>query len=97
MRFKQYLNEAKIPFLGTCDRVRRTSQGENFWQEMMENKKKISEREFLKNVDLKNMLDEDETWKEWKESQADKVEYFKSLNNVYFVQTAGFEFIFKKK
>ena len=96
MRFKNYIQEKKLPFMGTCDRVRRTPKGEDFWQCMMSNKKKISEREFLKNVDLSDMLDPDETWEEWKGSQADVIKYYKS-DDVYFLQTAGFEFIFKRK
>ena len=64
----------------------------------MRNKKEISETEFLQNTDPKDILDEDETWEQYKnnmESQ-DKVKYYKS-NNVYFFQTAGFEFFWKKE
>lgn len=97
MRFQQYLFEAKIPFLGTCDRIRKPKGGEEFWQCMMKNKSKISEKEFLRKVNLKEMLDDDETWEEWKQSQSDKIKYFKSSDDTYFLQTAGFEFIFKVK
>ena len=97
MKFKKYLQEKKVPFIGTCDRVRRKPKGEDFWQCMMGSRKKTSEREFLRNVDLRDMLDADETWKEWKESQADIIKYYKAEDNVYFLQTAGFEFIFKLK
>lgn len=66
MNLYKYLNEKK-KFIGACDRIRRKSGGEEFWQDMMKNKKKISEKEFLKNVKIEQLLDDDETWKEWKE------------------------------
>ena len=63
----------------------------------MKNKKKISEKEFIRNVDPQKILDEDETWESYRsdmESQ-DTVEYFRS-GNIYFFQTAGFEYFWKK-
>ena len=95
----------KGSFLGVCDRVRQTETGEKFWQEMMKNKKKIDEKEFLKNVDIKKVLDEDESWNEYRdtleqEQEGEKLEYYKSGDYVYFFKTSGsngFEFIWSKK
>ena len=79
----------------TCDRLRQTKEGEDFWQVMMKNKIKISENLFLKNVNIKDVLDEGETWQDYKDNarkQGDPINFYKS-NGTYFFQTAGFEFI----
>lgn len=89
------ITAAKLKFTGPCDRIRRTKEGEEFWQNMMRNKRKISERQFLSKVDLKRLLDEGETWEEYKSSTSDNILYYES-SNAYFFQTAGFEFIWKK-
>ena len=44
-----------------CDRLRQTPEGESFWQRMMKDKVEISEKEFLRRVDVKKVLDEGET------------------------------------
>jgi len=80
----------------TCDRLRRTEEGEDFWQEMMRTRKKVSEREFLRKVDIDDVLDEGETWEEYAENasrQGDPIKFYKSKDGTYFFQTAGFEFI----
>ena len=85
-------------FLGPCDRLRQTKEGEEFWQNMMANKEIINEDEFLDNVNIKDALDEGETWEEYKdvaEKQGDSVKLFKAPNGVYFFQTAGFEFMWQ--
>ena len=84
----------------TCERLRQTDAGELFWHRMMKHKKKISEKQFLKNVRLKDVLDEDETWKDYKENakmEGDSIKFYKSIDKTYFFQTAGFEFIWMVK
>lgn len=90
----------KCQFLGSCDRVRQNPNGEEFWQEMMKYREEISEKEFLKAVNIDNVLDKDERWEEYKENarmQGDPIKFYKSINGVYFFQTAGFEFIWMKQ
>lgn len=90
------MQEAK--YLGTCDKFRRTPQGEQFWQEMMRTKKEIAESTFRKVCDVMRLLDEDETWEGFKRycaMQGDPIRYYKSENGAYFLQTAGFEEIWK--
>ena len=101
MRFNEhYLIEEPVKcFNGVCDRVRKTPEGEAFWQDMMKHKEEISEEEFLQNVDPSEILDDDETWEEYlrnaQRSDPD-FKFYKSKDGVYFFQTAGFEFIFKE-
>lgn len=63
----------------------------------MSDKREISEQEFLKNVDIKDVLDERETWEQYRTDmeRQDEVKYYKS-DNVYFFQSAGFEFFWRK-
>jgi len=86
-------------YAGACDRLRKKEGGEEFWQKMMDTKKEIKELDFLKNVNIKDALDEDETWSEYKsmaKKEGDPVKLYES-ENAFFFQTAGFEFIWKKK
>jgi hypothetical protein len=85
-------------FLGTCDRFRQTPEGEEQWQIMMQTKKPIPEKEFLKKVNVKDILDEGETWEEYKDvakREGSPLEFYASSNGLIFFQTAGFEFIWK--
>lgn len=86
---------SKSTFIGVCDRVRKKPGGEEFWQAMMNSKKKISEREFLNYVDPKEILDEGEKWEDYRQSSPG-IKFYESLDGVYFFQVAGFEFIWKK-
>lgn len=86
----------KAKFEGTCDRFRQSSCGNNLWQMMMKTRKKISEKEFLRKVNVKVLLDEGETWKDYKEvarREGDPIKFYKSNNGLMFLQHAGFEFI----
>lgn len=88
----------KAKFLGTCDRFRQTEEGERQWQIMMQTKKRISEKEFLKKANVKDILDEDETWQGYKETakgEGSPLQFYESSNGLVFFQTAGFEFIWK--
>ena len=85
-------------FMGSCDGFRQSNSGEKKWQVMMKTKKRISEREFLRKVNVKVILDERETWKDYKEiarREGDPIRFYKSCNGLMFFQTAGFEFIWK--
>ena len=65
---------------------------------MMKQKVQISEKYFLKHVDIRKALDEDESWKDYKENavrEGDPIKFYKS-KEAYFFQRAGFEFIWKK-
>ena len=86
-----------LKFINTCDRFRKTQEGENNWQQMIRTKKQITEQLFLKLCNVKEVLDEGELWQEYKDNaikQGDPIKYYKSSNGLYFFQTAGFEFIF---
>lgn len=63
----------------------------------MDNKEEISEEEFLKHVDPLEVLDDDETWEEYSENmkRSDPDASFYKTDDVYFFQTAGFEYFWK--
>ena len=80
-----------LNFLGVCDRFRKTAEGEAKWQEMMATKKKISEKKFMELCDVKAVLDDGETWQEYKyAAKSDPIKFYKSENGLHFFQTAGF-------
>ena len=90
---------AGVPFIGPCDRIRRTEAGEQFWHNMMRNRQGISEEKFLANVDVSSLLYEGETWEEYRDTaKAEDPSFglYKSGSN-YFIQVAGFEMIFGPK
>lgn len=84
-----------------CDRFRVTVEGENTWQSMMQAAKTCTLKQFLSNCDPAKMLDEDETLDDWlntAKSEDSTTAMYKSVLDtqvLYFIQTAGFEFIFK--
>jgi len=83
-----------LNFLGVCDRFRKTEEGEAKWQEMMATKKKTSEKKFMELCDVSIILDDGETWREYKDAaKSDPIKFYESANGLYFFQTAGFEFI----
>jgi hypothetical protein len=87
-----------VHFLGSCDHFRQTPEGEEQWQTMMQTKKPISEKDFLKKVDVHDVLDEGETWNEYKDNarrEGSPLEFYESSNGLIFFQTAGFEFIWR--
>jgi hypothetical protein len=97
MRLFNYLNESKASFQGTCDRFRQKPGGEDKCQEMMRTKKKIPESKFKNAVDWKEATDEGESWQEFTETMRHDPDsgFYQSANDYYFLQTAGFEFIWK--
>jgi len=87
-------------FINVCDRFRQTKEGEDTWQRMMDTKVEINEAEFLKKCDVSRILDEDETWQDYKDNaryQGDPIKFYRTEIGLYFFQTAGFEFIFGYK
>ena len=84
----------QLPFYKTCDRLRQTEKGEKLWSVMMERKFEISEERFLNSVNLNKLLDDCETWASYKRGLSDEVKFYKSVSNIVFFQTCGFEFIF---
>jgi len=95
MKFDEFYKEPIKCFKGVCDRVRKLPGGEEFWQKMMKHKEEISEDEFLEAVNPEDVLDPGETWEEYQSGHTD-IKFFKSIDDTYFFQTAGFEFIWKE-
>ncbi len=100
-----YKMKNKSKYIGQCDKIRQTLEGENFWQTLMNNRKEIKYEEFISIIDLtqfENALCEDdetiETYiNEAKRFDADLM-FFVSIiegKKYAFMQHAGFEFIFE--
>ena len=83
-------------YIGQCDKIRRTAEGEAFWREMISNAKTISEALFLEHADVSDILDDDETWEQYKTGCSDDTSYHCSVVggfDIVFFKTCGFEFI----
>jgi hypothetical protein len=97
--YNEVISEKK-QFIGQCDKLRHNETNEIYWQEMMNNKKKISFKSFTSNVNFQPVLDEDEDINQYiKDSvRADSTtaSYISNWGEreAMFFQTAGFEFIF---
>ncbi len=93
MRATEFSGKAK--FCDVCDTLRRKPGGESKWQHMMRTKREISEAEFLANVNINELsrLDDGETWEEYR--QYSDLTFYES-DNEYFIQEAGFEYIWNK-
>lgn len=96
---KEHLNKKK--YLGQCDELRKLSpKNEQFWEDMMTQRHKITLTKFMQFVDMTPLLDSDETPQEYilecKMSDPDTNAYVSKWGNrdCMFLQTAGFEFIF---
>lgn len=95
----KYLKYFESKYIGQCDLIRKTPNGEKFWQKLMSNMIKITEEELLQNINPSDILDsEEETIQDF--ILGDKESYFaKSIVNnkiYYFLATHGFEFIWEK-
>ena len=76
-----------LKFLNVCDKFRKIEGNESIWHEMMNTRKEIKEKTFLKLCDISIILDEEETWEEYKNNtamQGDPIKYYKSANGLYF-------------
>lgn len=47
----------KHPFVAYCDKLRRQPGGELIWQSLMNSKKRISKKIFMKNADVATLFD----------------------------------------
>lgn len=88
-------------YLGQCDRLRRASGGnDRMWQAMMRRAEPASFGEFLAHVDMTELLDEGETPREYLKNAVrsdPRTGVYRSwwgAEPAWFLQTAGFEFIF---
>ena len=98
---KKLLNESLKQYLGQCDRLRMiNSDNEEYWHQMMANKRKIPFKTFINSVDMSAILEDDETPEQYlKDSLRSDPETATYVSNwggkpAMFLQTAGFEFIF---
>jgi len=93
---------SRAKFIGTCDRVRRTDEGEADWHTMMTYRVEIQEDEFLSSVLVFDMLDDGETFQDFTdtaEGEGDPCRFFKTEMpdgmTRFHIQQAGFEWIFE--
>jgi predicted GNAT family acetyltransferase len=101
VRYPQVKKNTKKQYIGQCDTLRRgNEQNEEYWQQMMSNKQKIDFNQFINGVDMDRLLDDGETTQEFIQdlinSDPSTSAYVSNWGNkeTYFIQTAGFEFIF---
>ena len=94
------LLEAKLHYLGQCDKLRMQSkENEQNWQSMMQHKRKISLSKFKSAVDTKVLLDPGESIDSYlkdrlrEDPSTAAYESTWGSNKAVFLQTAGFEFI----
>ena len=90
-----------LPYFSQCDKFRtHYIEGEELWQEMMANKSPIVLGKVIEEIDASRLLDEDETLESLFHDHLDSdlsTQFYRSDmygETVYFLQTAGFEFIF---
>lgn len=88
-------------YLGQCNVLRRGSASrEQKWQAMMRCAEPVSFATFLANVDLSELLDDDETPREYlanavrSDPATGVYRSWWGEDPAWFLQTAGFEFIF---
>jgi hypothetical protein len=89
-------------YIGLCDLLRRTPEGENNWQIMMENKKLVPEKDFITQCDFSPLLDEGETILDFLHYHSDDPDsnFYESIWDkipCIFFQSAGFEYVFKQE
>ena len=101
VRYPQKPKINKKQYIGQCDTLRKMGeQNESYWQTMMSNKQKITFEEFMNGVDMNKLLDDDENpidfIKDSVNSDSTTTAYVSNWGDkeTYFLQTAGFEFIF---
>jgi hypothetical protein len=92
---------ATSQYIGQCDRVRRkNASNEQKWHAMMGCAEPISFQTFLASVDMTPMLDEDDTPTNWiadhlrSDPTTKAYRSWWGTERCWFIQTAGFEFIF---
>ena len=98
---KWYKTASKAKYVGQCDALRRAG-GEEAWQQMMGSMEKITMQEFMAATQYEAILDEDpdmtpETMLAEQVSDDPDAGFYRSNwkgTPAYFMQHAGFEFIF---
>lgn len=99
MKYIKLFEDKNVVYFGQCDSIRKKTGGEEFWQKMMTNKKILTEEEFKSKVpkeSLDYVLDGD-TIEEWCAGDSDSYLAASKVNgeNIYFLHTHGYEFIWK--
>ena len=93
----------KYTYIGTCDRLRLNNpENELKWREMIKNKSELNVKDFKKDLDASQLLDDDETIDDFLNylSSNDTIKFYKSKwgdKECKFIQTSGtngFEYIF---
>lgn len=82
-------------FLGVCDKIRRTPDGERFWQAMMGAARAVDPQDLLDRIDLSAVLDPDETADQWLDALQPERFCTSTVDGaaVWFIQAAGFEYV----
>ena len=97
MKYLKLFENFNTKYIGQCDRIRKTPEGDALWHKLIENEIRITKEEFLSNVDVRDILDEDDTIENF--TGTDKNTYYvKSIVDgvvYFFLMTYGFEFIWK--
>lgn len=83
-------------YLGQCDKLRKTTLGEQRWQQMMALKVPISLEDFENLCKLETLLDEGESLEEFIREDPTSGFYSSIWGGTpcLFIQVSGFEFIF---
>ncbi len=88
-------------YIGQCDLLRRKcDSNEEYWHNMMKNRKKITLGSFINSVNMQQILDTDENPKDYitysLRKDPETSAYISNWGDkeCMFLQTAGFEFIF---
>lgn len=94
-RIDEAVRRPRLQYLGQCDALRRKPGGEQNWKEMMRLREPATKAEFKRSVELHMILDPKETLEQFVADDPTAA-FFRSVwgdKPCYFMQTAGFEFI----
>ncbi len=90
-----------VMYIGQCDILRKTPEGESNWQAMIANAKPTTLSIAATACDLSVLCDEDESpaqlLNDWKRQDPTTAAYYSNWgpHSCVFFQTCGFEFIFR--
>lgn len=92
-----FFNIKHTEYLGQCDKIRRTPEGQELWDKLMEKGTPISKEDFMANVDPSTILDEGEGLDDWMAGDPEANFYHATVAGraYYFIKHSGFEFIWK--
>jgi hypothetical protein len=84
-------------YIGQCDKIRQTLEGEDLWRKIMSFKRFVSKEDFMDHIDPSNILDEDETIDEFMKSDPDAYYAYSRVDNInyWLIGHSGFEFIWR--